>query len=181
MQTDNHQFNGGTAENLNSSVTIPHLQDPITAPETEDNPPFSSDTLAPSSPQHHDQATSHPSPNSTLKPPSQTPTPNPRLLSLLTRKSHLESKLSNLRTQHATFVSDAALPSGLAMPATWTDEQKAKQALVTANAVVKEHITLLHRYNEMKDIGLGLLGLVAEKRGTRVATVMEEFGMSSKD
>lgn len=30
--------------------------------------------------------------------------------------------------------------------------------------VVKRHIALLHQYNEMKDMGLGLAGLVAEGR-----------------
>lgn len=67
------------------------------------------------------------------------------------------------------------------MPADWSEEQKTKQALASANAVIKEHIALLHKYNGMKDIGLGLLGLIADKRGVRVGGVMEEFGVGEKD
>lgn len=35
--------------------------------------------------------------------------------------------------------------------------------------------------NEIRDIGQGLLGLVAERRGTRVVDVMGEFGVGEKD
>lgn len=47
--------------------------------------------------------------------------------------------------------------------------------------MIKEHIQLLHRYNEIKDIGQGLMGLIAEKRGCRIKDVMEEFGVDEKD
>ena len=67
------------------------------------------------------------------------------------------------------------------MPADWSEEQKIRQAMSTASGVIKEHIQLLHKYNEMKDIGLGLMGLIADKRGARVGTVMEEFGVGEKD
>ncbi|KAF2212133.1 hypothetical protein CERZMDRAFT_42449 [Cercospora zeae-maydis SCOH1-5] len=67
------------------------------------------------------------------------------------------------------------------MPEDWTEEQRAKQALATANAAIKKHISALHRYNEIKDIGLGLMGLVAERRGVRQKVVMEEFGIGDKD
>ena len=67
------------------------------------------------------------------------------------------------------------------MPDTWSDEERTKSAMTTANATIKEHIALLHKYNEIKDIGQGLMGLVADKRDVRVAAVMEEYGMSEKD
>lgn len=47
--------------------------------------------------------------------------------------------------------------------------------------MVKEHITLLHKYNEIKDIGQGLMGLIADKRDCRVVVVMDEFGVGEKD
>ena len=47
--------------------------------------------------------------------------------------------------------------------------------------MVKEHITLLHKYNEIKDIGQGLMGLIADKRDCRVVKVMDEFGVGEKD
>ena len=67
------------------------------------------------------------------------------------------------------------------MPDSWIEEEKTKSALSTANAVIKEHITLLHKYNEIKDIAQGLMGLIAESRGVRVKVVMEEFGMGEGD
>ena len=67
------------------------------------------------------------------------------------------------------------------MPDTWSDDEKAKAALASANAVIKEHIQLLHRYNEIKDIGQGLMGLIADKRGARIKEIMEDYGIGDKD
>ena len=67
------------------------------------------------------------------------------------------------------------------MPAEWDEEHRTKQALSGAQAIIKEHIGLLHEYNEMKDIGQGLMGLIAEQRGVRVGEVMEDFNMGRKD
>ncbi|KAK1081013.1 swi5-like zinc finger protein, partial [Friedmanniomyces endolithicus] len=53
------------------------------------------------------------------------------------------------------------------MPTEWSEEQRERQALSSANAVIKEHIGLLHRYNEIKDIGQGLMGMLADQRGVR--------------
>jgi hypothetical protein len=46
---------------------------------------------------------------------------------------------------------------------------------------VKRHIGLLHAYNEIKDVGQGLMGLIADSRGVRVREVMEEMGVGEKD
>ncbi|CAK3937135.1 Hypothetical predicted protein [Lecanosticta acicola] len=109
-----------------------------------------------------------------------TPT-NPRLASLNTKRQTLEQKLAALQAERRTMISNTKLPSGLDMPSHWSDEDKEKHAMKTANATIKEHIGLLHRYNEIKDIGLGTMGLVAEKRGVRQGVIMEEFGMGSED
>ena len=106
---------------------------------------------------------------------------NPRLLALQTKKANLEATLATLQTQKAALVASSTLPSGLSMPDSWTEEEKTKSALSTANAVINEHITLLHKYNEIKDIAQGLMGLIAESRGVRVKVVMEEFGMGEGD
>lgn len=47
--------------------------------------------------------------------------------------------------------------------------------------MIKEHISLLHKYNEIKDVGQGLMGLIADKRDCRVVKVMEEFGIGEGD
>ena len=109
------------------------------------------------------------------------PPSNPRLQALAAKKTNLEATLASLHAERSTLVASARLPSGLAMPDAWSEEEKTKSALATANAVIKEHIALLHKYNEIKDIGQGLMGLIADKRGVRVASVMEEFGMEEKD
>jgi len=107
--------------------------------------------------------------------------PNPRLQSLHNKHAQLEQTLLTLQAERANMVSQTKLQSGLSMPDTWSDEEKAKAALASANAVIKEHIQLLHRYNEIKDIGQGLMGLIADKRGARIKEIMEDYGMGDKD
>lgn len=51
----------------------------------------------------------------------------------------------------------------------------------TPSQTVQNHIRLLHDYNEIRDIGQGLLGLIAEKRGVRYKDVLEEFGVDHDD
>ncbi|KAL4865463.1 hypothetical protein BDV12DRAFT_174569 [Aspergillus spectabilis] len=46
---------------------------------------------------------------------------------------------------------------------------------------VKRHIRLLHEYNEIKDVGQGLMGLIADARGVRQVDVQKEFGVDVKD
>ncbi len=46
---------------------------------------------------------------------------------------------------------------------------------------VKRHIKLLHDYNDIKDIGQGLVGMIADQRGLRVGDLYEEFGVDLKD
>ncbi|WEW56632.1 hypothetical protein PRK78_002080 [Emydomyces testavorans] len=48
-------------------------------------------------------------------------------------------------------------------------------------SIVKRHIRLLHEYNEIKDVGQGLLGLIAEGRGVRYVDVQREFGVGGSD
>ena len=53
--------------------------------------------------------------------------------------------------------------------------------IILAHRIVKSHITSLGRYNEIRDIGQGLLGMIAEQRGVRTVDVMEEFGVVGMD
>ncbi|KAL8796048.1 MAG: hypothetical protein Q9195_001624 [Heterodermia aff. obscurata] len=50
-----------------------------------------------------------------------------------------------------------------------------------AQATVSKHIKLLHQYNEIRDIGQGLMGLIADQRGVRIVDVYEEFGVAQGD
>lgn len=147
-----------------SSVTLdassPHQKDHTQHPSSEAPP--SSDTL------HHSEQ------------PERAPE-NPRLAALSLKRKHVAARLEALEAERSALVAESTLPSGLPFPSDWTEEQRSKQALATANAVIKEHISLLHGYNEIKDIGQGLLGMVAEKRGVRVKDIMEEFGVGIND
>lgn len=106
---------------------------------------------------------------------------NPRVQALSAKKDTLASTLADLQSQKATLVNASTLPSGLSIPDTWTDEEKATSAFATANGVIKDHISLLHKYNEIKDIAQGLMGLIAEARGVRQKVVEEEYGMGKGD
>lgn len=72
--------------------------------------------------------------------------------------------------EHA--LSDAELDDANDVP-TKTD------IIAAANKIVREHIKLLHEYNELKDMGQGLMGLIADQRGARIVEVQEEFGIDA--
>lgn len=59
-----------------------------------------------------------------------------------------------------------------------TDE---KAVMAVARTTIKRHISLLHTYNEIRDIGQGLMGLIADSRGVRIKDVQDEFGVDAKD
>jgi hypothetical protein len=148
-------------------------QEPINAnPPTTEEPP----TLSPSS---------APKPEET-EPPK--PTTNPRLTALEARKATLTQTLADLKAQRHSLATQTKLPSGLPLATTnpstglpLSEDEILAAALKSSNVVVKEHITLLHKYNEIKDIGQGLMGLIADKRDCRVVVVMDEFGVGEKD
>ena len=54
-------------------------------------------------------------------------------------------------------------------------------ALTAAKAAIARHISLLHSYNAIRDIGQGLFGLIADGRGVRVRDIHAEFGMNETD
>ena len=49
------------------------------------------------------------------------------------------------------------------------------------HALVNEHIRKLHEYNEIRDVGQGLMGIIAEQRGLRVVYIYREFGIGEGD
>ena len=48
-------------------------------------------------------------------------------------------------------------------------------------ATVKAHIKLLHDYNEIRDVGQGLMGIIADNRGVRVRDVYRDFDVGEGD
>ncbi|CAD6563899.1 MAG: hypothetical protein ASARMPREDX12_000149 [Alectoria sarmentosa] len=50
-----------------------------------------------------------------------------------------------------------------------------------AQATVKAHIKLLHDYNEIRDVGQGLIGIIADSRGVRVKQVYQDFDVGEGD
>lgn len=100
--------------------------------------------------------------------------------------------LAELKSQKAALlVSLAALPAIQVLieenecmdPSTdqADDEPTESEIMTAANKIVKEHIKLLHEYNELKDVGQGLMGLIADQRGIRIIEVQDEFGINAKD
>lgn len=49
------------------------------------------------------------------------------------------------------------------------------------STTVQRYITLLHEYNEIKDIGQGLTGLIADARGVRHIEVQRDYGVGDQD
>ncbi|CAF9904932.1 hypothetical protein IMSHALPRED_000216 [Imshaugia aleurites] len=48
-------------------------------------------------------------------------------------------------------------------------------------ATVQAHIKLLHDYNEIRDVGQGLMGIIADNRGVRVRDVYQDFDVGEGD
>ncbi|GJC87132.1 DNA repair protein SWI5 [Colletotrichum liriopes] len=61
--------------------------------------------------------------------------------------------------------------------------EKNDKEFAEASAVVARHVELLREYNEIKDVGQQLMGMVAEKRGVTVGSLYRtgEFGVGPKD
>jgi DNA repair protein Swi5/Sae3 len=105
---------------------------------------------------------------STEPPYQRSPQPDPpastnlKTLRLQSQIADLQSKIASMQAQLTSTNTQLSDPS-------------------RADAIVKAHIKLLHSYNEIKDVGLGLMGLIADGRGVRLREVMEEFGVGGKD
>ncbi|KAF7596285.1 hypothetical protein BBP40_002429 [Aspergillus hancockii] len=102
--------------------------------------------------------------------------PHPQDCSTLTPKQQVQSekRLTTLRTSVVDLESEAA-------------RVEAQLAGVKAklkndpSTTVQRHIRLLHEYNEIKDIGQGLMGLIADARGVRQIDVQREYGVGDRD
>ncbi|TGO11298.1 hypothetical protein BTUL_0113g00280 [Botrytis tulipae] len=83
-------------------------------------------------------------------------------------------KLTSIQTRNANLKAEIAQKREKIQEITEGLEKPAKQT-------VKRHIRLLHDYNDIKDVGQGLLGMIADNRGVRVGELYEEFGVGIAD
>jgi Swi5 len=55
------------------------------------------------------------------------------------------------------------------------------EATEFSRSTIQEHIRLLQQYNQIRDIGQGLIGMVAERKKARVRDCQEDFGITDGD
>ncbi|MCJ1322990.1 hypothetical protein MMC15_008341 [Xylographa vitiligo] len=84
-------------------------------------------------------------------------------------------------SQAALHAKISVLAAQIAATQAQIDAIKPQLKSPTPETTVKQHIALLHAYNEIRDVGQGLLGMVAENRGVRVRDVYGEFGVAEGD
>jgi hypothetical protein len=124
--------------------------------------------------------------------PSPSIQPSPSSVALAIPQTPQEITLAELKAQKAALLASLrALPaiqvlieetaSADAGAGDGDDDPTAADIMTAANKIVKEHIKLLHEYNELKDVGQGLMGLIADQRGARIVEVQEEFGIDAQD
>jgi Swi5 protein len=96
----------------------------------------------------------------------------------------LQSNLTGVsQNSHPTPCSMAYLPSihAHSRPITPLTPVIEEELLRKAGAISRNHIKQLQRYNEIRDVGQGLIGMIAENRKLRIRDVMEEFGVTDAD
>lgn len=133
--------------------------------------------------------TSEPSPNQKMsahpEPPQACPTPTPartpQEITVAELKAQKSAMLASLATLPAIQVLMEENASADVEMADGDDEPTEADIMTAANKIVKDHIKLLHEYNELKDVGQGLMGLIADQRGVRIIEVQEEFGIEAQD
>jgi hypothetical protein len=107
-------------------------------------------------------------------------------------KGSQEATVAELRAQKAALIASlAALSNIQELIAEIEDDDDSSrgpydrptdaEVMTAADKIVKTHIKLLHEYNEIKDVGQGLMGLIADSRGVRIVEVQDEFGIDAKD
>ncbi|KAJ5643017.1 uncharacterized protein N7484_005524 [Penicillium longicatenatum] len=85
-----------------------------------------------------------------------------------------EQRLKALRASIAQLESDLSL----------LEKEVAESKAELRNdpsTTVQRHVRLLHEYNEVKDAAQGLMGLIADAKGVRVAEIHKEYGVDEKD
>ncbi|CAO2649554.1 Nn.00g069390.m01.CDS01 [Neocucurbitaria sp. VM-36] len=100
------------------------------------------------------------------------------LAELKAQKAALLASLTSLPAIQILIEEFASSQAGLSDD---DGEPTETEIMAAANKIVKDHIRLLHEYNELKDVGQGLMGLIADQRGVRIVEVQDEFGIDAND
>ena len=98
---------------------------------------------------------------------------------LRARQASLESMISQLIYQRDSLVGNLTAHSS--SPEAPDEDARVKIAMENADQKIKAQIKQLQRYNDIKDIGTQLMGMIAEKRDCRIAEIQEEFGIKADD
>ncbi|KAJ9603300.1 hypothetical protein H2200_012078 [Cladophialophora chaetospira] len=161
------------AEEPQSGLSTPQMTDSLRShhAELESNP----DLVAPAKGADRESGIA-PSKSSR---PSNSPR-DARQAKLLASIATLESKITTANSQLSVKTQEVRQLQSFQQQQVVTDDPD-KAALAHAQVIANSNISLLKRYNEIKDVAMGMLSLIAEKEGKRLAEVMEERGISEKD
>ncbi|KAB2576542.1 putative dna repair protein swi5 protein [Lasiodiplodia theobromae] len=102
------------------------------------------------------------------------------LADLTARRADVLKELTAIPSVAAKLPSHAAATNPTAKSEADANAEK-DAAVQAAKDIVQQHIRRLQNYNEMRDIGQGLMGIIAESRGVRIKEVQEEFDISAND
>lgn len=91
----------------------------------------------------------------------------------------LEETLARLIAQRAQLAESAC--AGSDDHAVTDVAAMERAALKSAQDTVKQHISQLTAYNDIKDIAQGLVGLIAEQRNARIVDVMTDLGFEGME
>ncbi|KAL2013529.1 hypothetical protein VTN00DRAFT_1054 [Thermoascus crustaceus] len=164
-------------EHLNSMLSVVSIKEKskiiisclLPMPSPDDHDRHNSNDTSASSTQPHPEDTSAPPARNDDQNDEPPPNLSPAQLAQRQRKINtLRESISDLESQIAQTESQLA-------------ETKSKLKSDEPAKTVQRHIRLLHAYNEIKDVGQGLMGLIADARGVRQVDVQSEFGVAAND
>lgn len=148
-------------------------------------------------------ASQSPTPSSSPSTPSLSPPKHStdktkaRINALRSRQASLQATLATLTIERDTLVEKTLHSASQTLTPSTTDQAlcpgqeeidvnsvvaiRTEQALAISTAKMKLHVKQLQQYNDLKDIGQQLIGLIAEKKGVRIVEVQREFGVDGND
>ena len=174
---------------------------PANADPTNNRMPSETAFLAPASPPHpastQPLSPTHSSPrnppilphpaNTTLPKPTSSPAPliQTKITNLHHTIAHISASLASTLSQlsHKPSIpppstSDSATTSP---PPPNLSPRTQQQSLLHAQRILDDHVKQLQRYNEMKDVAMSLIGIIAEGKGESVRNLLRERGWEGEE